>query len=94
MRKIAEIMCKIAEVMRKVAEVMRKVAEVMCLSKVYFCEVYPTCVSPKLCEFINPCLCHCIFLFIFQSVFFKSVDFQSVYIQSVFVQNLPDLRVS
>ena len=61
MRKIAEVMCKIAEVMRKVAEVMRKIAEVMrkvaevmwrlcifskvCLSKVYFCEMYPTCVS-------------------------------------------------
>ena len=69
MRKIAEVMCKIAEVMRKVAEVMRKIAEVMrkvaevmwrlcifskvCLSKVYFCEMYPTCVSSKLCEFIH-----------------------------------------
>ena len=24
----------------------------VCLSKVYFCEMYPTCVSSKLCEFI------------------------------------------
>ena len=37
---------KIAEVMRKIVEVMRKVAEVMyfskvCLSKIYFCEMYP-----------------------------------------------------
>ena len=23
------------------------------LSKKYFCEMYPTCVSSKLCEFIN-----------------------------------------
>ena len=23
------------------------------LSKVYFCEMYPTCVSSKLCEFIS-----------------------------------------
>ena len=43
--------------MRKIAEVVRKVAEVMyfskvCLSKMYFCEMYPTCVSSKLCEFI------------------------------------------
>ena len=26
----------------------------MYLSKVYFCEMYPTCVSSKLCEFICP----------------------------------------
>ena len=54
MCKIAEVMRKVAEVMRKIAEVMRKVAEVMwrlcifskvCLPKVYFCEMYPTCVS-------------------------------------------------
>ena len=25
----------------------------VCLSKVYFCEMYPTCVSSKLCEFIT-----------------------------------------
>ena len=68
MCKIAEVMRKVAEVMRKIADVMRKVAEVMwrlcffkcifskvCLSKVYFCEMYPTCVSSKLCEFISAC---------------------------------------
>ena len=62
MCKISEVMCKVAEVMRKIAEFMRKVAEVMwrlcifskvCSSKVYFCEMYPTCVSSKLCEFIS-----------------------------------------
>ena len=58
MRKVAEVMCKVAEVMRRNAEVMRNVAEVMrkiaevFLSKEHFCEMYPTCVSSKLCEFI------------------------------------------
>ena len=45
----------IAEVMRKkVAEVMWRLCifSKVCLSKVYFCKMYPTCVSSKLCEFI------------------------------------------
>ena len=63
---IADVMRKIADVMRRIAEVMRKIAEVKCggnvfskvhfsevfLFKVHFCEIYPTCVSSKLCEFI------------------------------------------
>ena len=28
----------------------------VCLSKVYFCEMYPTCVSSKHCEFISDAL--------------------------------------
>ena len=35
----------------------------VCLSKVYFCEMYPTCVSFKLCEFI--CI---LFFFSFNSI--------------------------
>ena len=27
------------------------------LSKEYFCKMYPTCVSSKLCEFISPAVC-------------------------------------
>ena len=87
MRKIAEVMCKIAEVMRKVAEVMRKIAEVMrkvaevmwrlcifskvCLSKMYFCEMYPTCVSSKLCEFIYFIFCKFKMSFMFIDLFIK-----------------------
>ena len=29
------------------------------LLKEYFCEMYPTCVSSKLCEFILPCFAIC-----------------------------------
>ena len=39
--------------MRKIAEVLRKVAEVMYFSKVYFCEMYPNCVSSRLCQFFE-----------------------------------------
>ena len=39
--------------MRKIAEVMyflKCIFSKVCLSKVYFCEMYPTCVSSNLCE--------------------------------------------
>ena len=60
MRKIADVMRKIVDVMRKIVDVMRKIADCGFLSKVYFSkmllskvyEMYPTCVSSKLCEFI------------------------------------------
>ena len=62
MRKIAEVMRKTAKVMRKIAELSARLrrkcifkvhfSEVF-LSKVYFCKMYPTRVSSKLCEFIE-----------------------------------------